>query len=78
MSQPGVATSEGKMQGLLQEKLGQNLALSHLSELPELPAQGVEEYKLEQHEYAMHLDSAMLTYTLSQAGPLRGLPSGNG
>ncbi|KAG2488292.1 hypothetical protein HYH03_013142 [Edaphochlamys debaryana] len=47
-----------------QEKLGQNLAQSMLSRLPTLPGEGkVADYRLEQHEYAMHLDSAMLTFT---------------
>ncbi|GLI63179.1 hypothetical protein VaNZ11_005949 [Volvox africanus] len=44
-------------------KLGENLALSHLSALPELPQYNAEDYKLQQLQYAMHLDSAMLTYT---------------
>ena len=53
--QPLPTTSHGK--------LGETLALSHLSGLPELPTDNAEDYRLQQLQYAMHLDSSMLTYT---------------
>lgn len=57
------ADAEGGAPASTHDKLGQSLALSHLAELPALPGDELGQQELQQHEYAVHLDSAMLTYT---------------
>lgn len=59
----GQADADGGGPGSSHDKLGQSLALSHLAELPALPGDELGQHELQQHEYAVHLDSAMLTYT---------------